>query len=149
MPALQDLVAFGTDGEHILSEALSTCFTKTLHLRCFRHFEGNVTSKLSQLHVTDFRQYLSEILGKQERRTCLPGLLDATTSDDFDAILLSLKQPWAEGEGRKDGQSMFHDWMKERASLMKNCMIADVRTKAGLGFPPDKYYTNDSENTNG
>ena len=32
---------------------------------------------------------------------------------------------------------------------MKNCMIADVRTKAGLGFRPDKYYTNDSENTNG
>ena len=62
--ALQGLVAFGTDGEHSLSEALSTCFTKTLHLRCFGHFEGNVRSKLSQLHVTDFRQYLSEILGK-------------------------------------------------------------------------------------
>ena len=27
-------------------------------------------------------------------------------------------------------------------------MIADVRTKAGLGFSPDQYYTNDSENTN-
>ena len=147
--ALQDLVAFGTDGEHSLSEALSTCFTKALHLRCFRHFEGNVRSKLSQLHVTDFRQYLSEIFGKQEGRTYQPGLLDAATSDDFDAILLSLKQPWAERESRKDGQSKFHDWMKERASIMKNCMIADVRTKAGLGFPPDKYYTNDSENTNG
>ena len=92
---------------------------------------------------------MSEIFGKQEGRTYLPGLLDATTSDDFDAILLSLTQPWAEREGRKAGQSKFHDWMKERASLMKNCMIVDVRTKAGLGFPPDKHYTNDSENTNG
>ena len=63
VPALQDLVAFGTDGEHNLSEALSNCFTTALHPRCFRHFEGNVSSKLSQLHVTDFRQYLSEILG--------------------------------------------------------------------------------------
>ena len=36
VPALQDLVAFGTDGEHNLSEALSTCFTKAFHLRCFR-----------------------------------------------------------------------------------------------------------------
>ena len=148
VPALQDLVAFGTDGEHSLSEALSTCFTKALHLRCFRHFKGNVRSKLSQLRVTDFRQYLSEIFGKQGR-TYQPGLLDATTSDVFDAILLSLKQPWAEREGRKDGQSKFHDWMKERAALMKNCMIADVRTKAGLRFPLDKYYTNDSENMNG
>ena len=41
MPALQDLVAFGTDGEHSLSEALSTCFTKALHLRRFRYFEGS------------------------------------------------------------------------------------------------------------
>ena len=32
--------------------------------------------------------------------------------------------------------------------MMKNCMAADVRTKAGLGSPPDKFYTNDSENTN-
>ena len=149
VPALQDLVAFGTDGEQSLSEALSTCFTKALHFRCFRHFEGNVRSKLSQLNVTDFRQYLSEIFGKQEGRTYQPGLLDAATSDDFDAILLSLKQPWPERESRKDGQSKFHDWMKKRAPIMKNCMIANVRTKAGLGFLPDKYYTNDSENTNG
>ena len=45
VPALQDLVAFGTDGEHNLSEALSTRFTKALHLRCFRHFEGKVKIK--------------------------------------------------------------------------------------------------------
>ena len=31
---------------------------------------------------------------------------------------------------------------------MKNCMTADVRTKSGLGSPPYKFYTNDSENTN-
>ena len=74
MPALQDLVAFGTDGEHSLSEALSTCFTKALHLRCFRHFEGNVRSKLSQLHITDLRQYLSEIFGKQEGQIYQPGV---------------------------------------------------------------------------
>ena len=65
---LPDLVTFGTDGEHSLSEALSTCFSKALHLCCFRHFEGNVRSILSQLHVTDCRQYLSEIFGKQEGR---------------------------------------------------------------------------------
>ena len=64
VPALEDLVAFGTDGKYSLSEAKSTCFTKAIHLRCFRHFEGNVRSKLSQLHVTDFRQYLSEVFGK-------------------------------------------------------------------------------------
>ena len=32
--------------------------------------------------------------------------------------------------------------------MMKNCMIASVRTGAGLGIPPETFYTNDSENTN-
>lgn len=31
---------------------------------------------------------------------------------------------------------------------MKESMIASVRTEAGLGYRPDKFYTNDSENTN-
>ena len=149
VPALEGLVAFGTDGENSLSEALSTCFTKALHLRCFRHFEGNVRSKLSQLNVPDFRQYLSEVFGKQEGRTYQPVLLDAATEDEFEAILLSLREPWAKWEGNRDGGSKFHDWMMGRASMMKNCMSADVRTKAGLGSPPDKFCTNDSENTNG
>ena len=113
-----------------------------------RHFEGNLRSKLNQFHVTEFRQYLSVVFGKQEGRIYQPGLLDATTRDEFDTILLSLKQPWAEREGRGDGNSKFHDWMMERASMMRNCMTADVRTKVGLGSPPDKFYTNDSENTN-
>lgn len=148
VPALEDFVAFGTDGEGSLSDALSTCFTKAIHLRCFRHFEGNVRSKLSQLKVSDSKQYLAEIFGKQEGRTYQPGLLDATSRDEFDAILLSLQQPWEEREDKANGKSTFHDWMMERASMMNNCMTAHVRTKAGLGSPPDKFYTNDSENTN-
>lgn len=32
--------------------------------------------------------------------------------------------------------------------MMKESMIASFRTEAGLGYRPDKFYTNDSENTN-
>ena len=32
--------------------------------------------------------------------------------------------------------------------MMKGCMIASVRTRAGPGIPPEKFYANDSENTN-
>jgi len=45
VPALDDLIAFGTDCEISNSDALSTCFTKAIHLRCFHHFLGNVRSK--------------------------------------------------------------------------------------------------------
>ncbi|RMX55179.1 hypothetical protein pdam_00014084 [Pocillopora damicornis] len=47
-------------------------------------------------HFEDFRQYLLEVFRKQEGQTYQPGLLDATTQDEFDTIVLSLKQPWAE-----------------------------------------------------
>lgn len=57
---------------------------------------SKVTLKLNHLHVTDFRQYLLEVFRKQEGQTYQPGLLDATTRDEFDTIVLSLKQPWAE-----------------------------------------------------
>ena len=42
--ALEDLVAFGTDGEYSLSEAQSTCFTKAT-ISAASHFEGNVKIK--------------------------------------------------------------------------------------------------------
>ena len=48
-----------------------------------------------------------------------------------------------------DGESKFYDWITERACMMKSCRNADVRTKAGLGSAPNKFYTNDRENTNG
>ena len=80
------------------------------------------------LNVADMKQYLSEIFGKQEEGTYQPGLLDAMTKEEFEAIILSLKQPWAEREGKRNGKSLFPDWMVERASTMKNCMTADVRT---------------------
>ena len=76
------------------------------------------------------------------------GLLDATSEDMFDAVLASLQEPWARREQKECGTSSFHNWMLHRAQMMKELMIAFVRTKAGLGYPPDKFYTNDSENTN-
>lgn len=67
--ALEDLVALGTDGGYSLNDALSTCFTKAIHLGCFRHFEGNVRSKLKQLHVTEFRPYCRKYLGSKKDET--------------------------------------------------------------------------------
>ena len=43
----------------------------------------------------------------------------------------------------------FHHWfVSEKADTMINCMIADVRQKAGMGHDPDHFYTNTCESMN-
>ena len=38
----------------------------------------------------------------------------------------------------KEFQPEFHDWfIREKADVIVNCMLPDVRTKAGLGENPD------------
>ena len=145
-PQLENLIAFGTDGETALAEALSENFPQAIHLRCFLHFRKNVESKLVSLGLPDHHQYFAEVFGKQEGIAYKKGLLDATSEEDFDRILASLSEPWARRE--KSETSPFHLWMLERSNLMKSYMIASVRTRAGLGLPPERFYTNDSENTN-
>lgn len=39
-------------------------------------------------------------------------------------------------------------YLTDRSKVMKESMTADVRAKAGLGNPPEKFYTNDSETNN-
>ena len=145
-PQLENLIAFGTDGETALAEALSENFPQAIHLRCFLHFRKNVESKLVSLGLPDHHQYFAEIFGKQEGIAYEKGLLDATSEEDFDGILASLSELWARRE--KSETSPFHLWILERSDLMKSCMIASVRTRAGLGLPPERCYTNDLENTN-
>ena len=43
---LRNILAFGTDGEVELHKALATNFPNAIHLRCFRHYRANLSSKL-------------------------------------------------------------------------------------------------------
>ncbi|PFX13242.1 hypothetical protein AWC38_SpisGene22695 [Stylophora pistillata] len=147
-PQLEQLLVFGADGESALSDALSDSFPGATHLRCFLHFRKNIETKLVTHGVKDHKQYIEEIFGKQEGATYEMGLLDTTSEDMFDAVLASLQEPCARREQKECGTSSFHNWMLHRAQMMEEFMNASVRTKAGLGYPPDKFYTNDSENTN-
>lgn len=99
------------------------------------------------MHIKDQKQYRAEIFGKQEGSNNENGSLDVTSEEELDAILASLKEPLSKWESDESGSNL-HDWMLERSEMMKSCMITSVRTKAGLGFPPQKFYTNDFENTN-
>ena len=126
-----------------MSDALEEAFPLAIHLRCFRHFRCNLQIFLSTLSATTTHEYFDEIIGKQEGNVYQEGLPDAVADDDFDARLLSLRDSWARRVKCSADDCKLYD-----SSMMKSCMIASVRTKAGLGNPPLKFYTNDSENTN-
>ena len=145
---LSDVISYGTDGEKALSDALAEAFPLAIHLRCFRHFRGNFQSRLKNLGISETRSYYDEVFGKQEGTVYQEGLLDATSEDEFDARLHSLKESWAKREQCEVEKCKVYEWIEERSPMMKSSMIASVRTKAGLGNPPIKFYTNDSENTN-
>ena len=149
-PKLQDIQCFGTDGEKALEEALHTQFKYATHLRCFLHFRGNIESKLSELGISkaSSREFIHDIFGNPILLE--EGLVDAD-ADSLDAEFESLKSVWNERESSLSNcsQPQFHSWFQTHSlDVVRKCMLRNKRESAGLGSPPDPYYTNDVESKN-
>lgn len=65
------------------------------------------------------------------------GLVDAESESMLDGMLASLEGAWNEKE------SCFHTWFRRYSrDVAATSMIRPVHEKAGLGSPPQPYYTN-------
>lgn len=140
-PRLQSLQAFGTDGEDELIKACKSVFKESISLRCFRHFQQNVERTMKNLGMQEYENVITgHIFGNEETR----GLLEAGSEEEFDQAFQDHIKIWKElPNGEK-----FCKYLSDRAVMMKESMTADVRAKAGLGLPPKRFYTNDSETNN-
>ena len=107
-----------------LSDALAEAFPLAIHLRCFRYFRGNFQSRLKNLAITETRSYYEEVFGKQEGTVYQEGLLDATSEDEFDARLLSLRESWVKREQCEEENCKVYQWMEERSLMIKSNMLA-------------------------
>ena len=141
-PKLQDIQCFGTDGEKALEEALCTQFKYATHLHCFLHFQVNIESKLSELGVSKFnaREFIHDIFGNP---VLFEGLVDAD-ANSLDAEFEALKSVWNERESvlSNCSQPQFHSWFRAYSlEVVRKSMLKDKRESAGLGSPPDPYYT--------
>ena len=140
-PGLSKLCAFGTDGEEALYQAFSVQFASATHVRCFLHFRDNYCkAKLQELHVsTDIVHYvLQDIFGCVVKGR--KGLVDSVSSNEFHEVLEGQWDSCAHG---------FYGWfVKYKAKSIEDSMIRPVRVLAGLGDPPEPYYTNDIESIN-
>ena len=156
-PSLKNTKAIGTDGEGPLYEAFCGVFPKAVHLRCFSHFQRNIEDKLKQLQfpVNITKEILHDIMGVTVGSDRFKGLVDAANEQDFREKLCNLKERWGQFENYrsvpqgKSVQPIFYEWfVAEKADVVVNCMLPEVRRKAGLGEHPDPFYTNMCESMN-
>ena len=91
-PKLVDIIAIGTDG---LKAVLPV---KLIHLRCFIHMKDDIRRKLTEFLLPEnVREGITkDLFGTQQGSTYIKGILDATSSGDFDDCLLSMQTKWDE-----------------------------------------------------
>ena len=96
--SLRTVLAFGTDGDKNLMDAFGHNFPHAIQLRCFLRFKKNVEEKLHELNIPRqvSRQFLDDIFGKQEGNVKVDGLVDSTSTVDFDEKLTALEEVWNE-----------------------------------------------------
>lgn len=147
---LAGIQAFGTDGEIALSNALAHEFKGATQLLCFNHVRCNLKEELRSLMIPDDVQteILTDIFGKRVDTMLLTGLVDSESADSFDRSLDHLVQKWKlhDLDETSGPVTEFCDWFyTHKEEMFKQKMIRPVREKAGLGNPPDAFYTNASE----
>lgn len=78
-------MAFGTDGEQNLADALKHQFPFAAHVRCFRHLRGNIDDHLQAMGLSKAarEQFLRDIFGWREGGKYYEGLVDSDVQETF------------------------------------------------------------------
>ena len=144
--------AWSTDGEAPLVEGLraeSAFQMPSVHLRCEGHLLENTKKKLTSLGVkSDNRStILQSIYGTEKEseggRIRFGGLVDCVSEEDFDATLALLESGWNSLEIEDTGEESAK--FSASGQVLKNDCLASVRTSAGLGNPPKRFWNNNNE----
>lgn len=144
-PELQRLIVYGSDGEKNITDSFDTCFSFSKHLLCDIHMKDNIVKKMTALNIVGETgtQFLNEIFGKQIGQLKQRGLVDSNSTEEFDQSLDILKDKWS--ERHSNGAEFLTYFKTYKVDLIKNSMTADIRSMAGLGYPPKMYNQNANE----
>lgn len=107
--------------------------------------KDNIDSKLTELGIRApvAEEYRADIFGKNVGSNRRPGLIDASNPAEFDTKMESLSEEWK--KRHPQGERFLTYFNKYKAEEIKNTMTAEVRSMAGLGFPPGVYDQNGNE----
>ena len=89
------------------------------------------------------------VFGAKRGSVYLEGLIDASSTDEFNSNLAAFKSVWDDREASQPGYTPgFYEWfVTNKAEGLKSCAICPVREAAGLSSPPEMFTTNASEAT--
>lgn len=89
----------------------------------------------------DVYEIIQDVLGSILKGR--PGLVNAQSSEELKTQFLALKTKW---EIIAPG---FFDWfLQYKLEVIESSMLAPIRQAAGLGNPPEPFYTNEIESIN-
>ena len=105
----------------------------------------NISAKLTDLQIprSIAQQYKNNIFGWKVGNIRHPGLIDVTKSEEFDKKLIKCLEEWKTRHPK--GQRFQDYFIKNKADFIKKTMTAEIRSMAGLGFPPGVYDQNGNE----
>lgn len=148
-------LTYGMDGECAMESGFEEVFPihdgfsgANIHLRCFDHVRDDINQKLLSMKVSEQKrkEIVLEILGKEYGGTREMGLVDSETQEEFEQNYIKMASKWPED---------FKKWMTTKSGrvrslkeTLKQCMLKDVRTAAGLGDPPNKWSNQRTESLN-
>ena len=141
----QNVLVYGTDGEKALPDGFVRPLPYARHLLCDIHMKDNILSKLSELGIKGKTSQLivHDIFGKDVGTNRIPGLIDVTDAVEFDTSVEGLKEKWISMHAQ--GEKFVDYFLKHKADAMRRTMTADIRSMAGLGWPPTVYDQNANE----
>ena len=74
------------------------------------------------------------------------GLVDCVDQSSFEEKLPIIMEKWRSNDENTEALTGFCDWLlKNKVNVIRSTMLRSVREDAGLGCPPDAFYTNASE----
>lgn len=92
------------------------------------------------------KEILDDIFGRKCGNVLFEGLVDSNDEHSFEEKLSVVVDKWKKHEGSEEEVGRFCEWLqKSKIDVIRRTMLRSVREEAGLGCPPDTFYTNASE----
>ncbi len=102
----------------------------------------NVAVKLKEVGINgEAQKIMPDIFGRTVGSERVPGLIDAESSADLDKSMEKLKEKWTVVL-HCQGERFVSYFIKHKLELIRKSITADIRTMAGLGWPPNVYDQN-------
>ena len=141
--------AIGSNRDAALRKGMRSFFPLATWLSWKKNLEDDVTRKLDDLRVGDLdeKEFLLDIFQSDARKEM--GLINASSSQEFNAHLESLYHVWmnramkAWGFSKEAKTEFYPYFLTNVATDMKTMMIKSVGEKVGLG--ENVFYNNDLE----